>query len=145
MRRKKNKNKRQHLGLEVLLSLKLCWQKIPDVSWNQLNGRSYHLVASCGKDGVIIWYLRFPKEENVIKIMDAKRIQSGDVNIWKASFNLMGTLLAFSGQDNKVRICKGGYDRNWSIVEKFEEEEDYEDEDKKSNETVNSKNVLSIK
>ena len=96
---------------------------VNDVSWNQLNGRSYHLIASCGKDGVFVWYVKFIKEESGVsmKILDAKRIYSG-VNIWKCSFNIMGTLLSFSGQDNKVRICKGGYDRSWSIVEEFEEE-----------------------
>jgi nucleoporin SEH1 len=111
---------------------------VNDVSWNQLNGRSYHLVASCGKEGVIVWYLRFPKEESGVKILDAKRISSNDVTIWKCSFNLMGTLLAFSGQDNKVRICKGGYDRNWSIVEEFEEDGG-DDDDRKNSEMNNDR------
>jgi len=107
---------------------------VNDVSWNQLNGRSYHLISSCGKDGVFVWYIKITKEDNqgpVIKILDAKKVYSG-VTIWKCSFNIMGTLLSFSGQDNKVRICKGGYDRSWGVVEEFEEE-GIEEEDGDSN------------
>jgi len=119
---------------------------VNDVSWNQLNGRSYHLIASCGKDGVFVWYVKFTKEDaNPLKILDAKKIYDGGVNIWKCSFNILGTLLSFSGQDNKVRICKGGYDRSWSIVEEFGDEEGREDDESivsQSDENILNKNRI---
>ena len=107
---------------------------VNDVSWALLNGRSYHVVASCGKEGVYIWYIKFEEDparvaKPVMEVLEVQHI-TDDIPVWKVSWNVMATLLAFSGQDNKVRICKCGYDKKWMIATEFEEDETEEEEKK---------------
>lgn len=111
---------------------KLHRNAINDVSWALLNGRSFHTLASCGKDGVFIWYLRFEMDETKhlgLRVLDTQVLYD-NVTVWKVSWNVMATLLAYSGQDGKVRICKCGYDRKWVVATEFAEEE-FEEEDPK--------------
>lgn len=106
---------------------------VNDVSWALLNGRSYHIIASCGKEGVFIWYVKFEDDPNKnikMEVVEAQWVRD-NVSVWKVSWNVMATLLAFSGQDNKVRICKCGYDKKWMIATEFEDEEIEEEEHKR--------------
>ena len=103
---------------------------VNDVSWSLLGGRSYHILASCGKDGVFIWYVRFEEDEgkNIRTEILRTQILNNNVTVWKVSWNIMATLLSYSAQDHKVRICKCGPDRKWVVATEFESEEFEEDE-----------------
>ena len=97
---------------------------VNDVSWAQLNARSYHMIVSCGVEGVFVWYVRF--EDDGIKsikmdVLDSQPILE-KVAVWKASWNAMSTLLAFSGRDGKARVCQCGYDKRWTIASEFQED-----------------------
>lgn len=102
---------------------------VNDVSWAILNGRSFHMVASCGKDGVFIWYIKIENKEtkDISLSVIGTQLINNNVTVWKVSWNILATLLAYSGQDGKVRICKCGYDRKWQVSAEFEEEEFEED------------------
>jgi len=39
---------------------------VNDISWSHNNGRSFEMVASCGKDGMIIWFLRYDETKKDI-------------------------------------------------------------------------------
>ena len=146
-----NENVLQPLNEDKFLSIYICKENrwsllrelktdiykhtsaVNDVSWALLNGRSYHIIASCGNEGVFIWYVKFEEDasKNIkMEILNCQTIKE-KLSVWKVSWNLMATLLAFSGQDRKVRICKCGYDKKWMIASEFEEEEVEEDRDRK--------------
>lgn len=77
-------------------------------------GRSFHLVASCSRELVIVWKVvvrdLFNPEAAVFKepliepIFVANAQHQGEV--WRLSWNLLGTCLASSGEDGTVRIWK---------------------------------------
>ena len=106
---------------------------VNDVSWSQLNGRSYHMIASCGKEGVFLWYMKLNNDDNktLMNITSVQIINNDNSTTWKCSWNFMGTLLAFSSDDNKVKICKSGFNGNWSVISQFEADQPEAEEEKK--------------
>ena len=97
---------------------------VNDVSWAQLNARSYHMIASSGAEGAFVWYVRF-EDDGVKNIkMDVSECQPiiENIAVWKINWNPTATLLALSGRDGKVRVCKSGYDKQWTITEEFNED-----------------------
>jgi WD40 repeat protein len=73
------------------------------VSWSALNGRSFDLLASCGKDGIIVWQLKY--EEGKLKVLKNENLDNKTV-VWKVEWNIMGTILASSDQQNSIRLWK---------------------------------------
>jgi nucleoporin SEH1 len=89
-------------------------QTVNDVAWAPLAGRSFHMIASCSKDGtIIVWkvvcrdilsgdsgFFKEPIIEQMAKLDAHKR------EVWRLSWNLLGTCFASSGDDGTVRIWK---------------------------------------
>ena len=98
-----------------------------DVAWAPNVGRSFHLIASCGKD-------------NQLKVHRIKRgnIRSGGDNgsgsgtgliyegvtevldesqaTWRCQWNVTGTVLASSGDGGMVKLWKNDFQGRWKCV-----------------------------
>ena len=82
------------------------------MSWASLNGRSYDLLASSGKDGVTIilsfllikikvWQLKYEDNKLLIKKMETLKDENDkNLQVWRVSWNLMATILAASDEKN---------------------------------------------
>jgi len=97
---------------------------VNDVSWAGINGRSFELIASGGKDGIIVWYLRY--EVGKLLLIKAEMISCNDIGVWKVSWNMMATILASSDERNIVRVWKNSGDK-WRCIGIIKEEQDFED------------------
>lgn len=103
-------------------------QTVNDVAWGPVLGRSFDVLASCGKEGIFVWYLRF--ENNTINITKAGKImEGGDVIVWRVSWNMMGTVLASSDNKRVIKLWKNISD-NWECVNTIKEEENEEEQNK---------------
>ena len=96
-----------------------------------LNGRSFHTVASAGRDGVFVWRFKFEKsdkeDELNATIMDAKRFQLDCIPI-RVTWNFMATLLIVSASNSSLTIWKKNHKNNWEkirqLLPNFKEEGD---------------------
>ena len=99
------------------------------VAWGPNLGRSFHVCATAGSDGLVkIWKLSKKKTgssqgttNNAMAIVDdfmeiecLDNLQHGDNNeVWKVEFNLMGTVLATSYGDDGVQLWKENFKGKW--------------------------------
>lgn len=96
-------------------------QTVNDVAWGPVMGRSFDILASCGKEGIFIWYLRF--DNSVMNIIKAGKImEGGDVVVWRVSWNMMGTVLASSDNRRIIKLWKNISDK-WECSNTIQEEE----------------------
>ncbi|TNV77762.1 hypothetical protein FGO68_gene2251 [Halteria grandinella] len=87
---------------------------VNDVAWAPLMGRSFHMIASCSKERVVVWKVTvrdiFQGEAGLYKdpiiepMLNAEAHRGGEV--WRLSWNLLGTCVASSGDDGAVRLWK---------------------------------------
>lgn len=96
---------------------------VNDVSWAAINGRSFELIVSAGKDGIIVWYLKYEQEK--LQMLKAQMMTS-DFGVWKASWNMMATIFASSDEKNIVRIWKSSGDK-WRCIGIVKEEQEIQD------------------
>ena len=87
--------------------------RVNDIAFAPLMGRSFHMVASCSKDAIVVWKLvvrdifgpeneclREPVIEQLFRVADAHS------ECWRLSWNLLGTCFASAGDDSAVKIWK---------------------------------------
>jgi len=77
-----------------------------DVSFSLLNGRSYDLLSSCGKEGLVVWYLDYDSTTNSMKVLNVIELDVGKAVYWKVCWNIMGTILASSNESNQITLWK---------------------------------------
>lgn len=96
-----------------------------DVAWAPNVGRSYHLIASCGKDNQLKVHRvkrgRGGKGDTEgassallyegTEVLDQSQCQS-----WRCQWNVTGTVLASSGDGGAVRLWKSDFQGQWKIV-----------------------------
>jgi nucleoporin SEH1 len=90
---------------------------VTDVAWAPNMGRSYQLIATASKDGIV----RIFKLTDKDKASKASASKSGKwhvtlvaafddhkAEVWKVEWNILGNILSSSGDDGKVRLwsCK---------------------------------------
>eukprot|EP01103_Thecamoeba_quadrilineata_P013431 TRINITY_DN3732_c0_g1_i1.p1 TRINITY_DN3732_c0_g1~~TRINITY_DN3732_c0_g1_i1.p1 ORF type:complete len:314 (-),score=37.30 TRINITY_DN3732_c0_g1_i1:449-1390(-) len=81
--------------------------EIYDVSWAPNLGRSYHLIASASKDTKVgVWKLQMNQDHSKIENVDHEFLQKHDAAVWRVEWNITGTLLASSGDDNTVLLWR---------------------------------------
>lgn len=51
-------------------------KSVYDISWSALNGRSFHLLASCGKEGIFVWKFRFNDENAGVELLSITTLGS---------------------------------------------------------------------
>ena len=100
---------------------------IHDVAWAPNVGRSYHLIASAGKDGVVrVYTLRW---EDRTAAGGAGGVAGGswqhalvgvlrghEQQVWRVSWNVSGSMLASTGDDGCTRVWKSDYNLQWKQI-----------------------------
>mmetsp|Transcript_41425 Transcript_41425/g.39864 ORF Transcript_41425/g.39864 Transcript_41425/m.39864 type:complete len:118 (+) Transcript_41425:573-926(+) len=85
---------------------------VNDVAWAPLAGRSYHMIVSCSKDKQIIVWKVITKnilagggmfEQPLVEIFWKVEHQ---FEVWKVTWNILGTCFCSSADDGCVRIWK---------------------------------------
>lgn len=84
-----------------------------DVSWAPINGRREHLMASCGTDGIIIWYFVYNSDDKKQNFTVNHAIYLKETCGIRVCFNIMGNLLACTDNNNKVDVFKCKKHKEW--------------------------------
>jgi nucleoporin SEH1 len=87
---------------------------INDVAWAPLVGRSYHMIASCSRERVVVWKVIvrdiFQGDSGLYKDPIIEALHNVETHIggevWRLSWNLLGTCVASSGDDGTVRLWR---------------------------------------
>ncbi|KAJ3523449.1 hypothetical protein NMY22_g11435 [Coprinellus aureogranulatus] len=105
-------------------SINLNSYSITSVAWAPSCGRSYHLIATGGRDGhVRLWKLKPPPEDNGdddAMHEDGKWIATsiGDFDhhksaVGRVEWNITGTVLSSAGNDGRIRLWKANANGAW--------------------------------
>ena len=99
-----------------------------DVAWAPNVGRSYHLIAPCGKDNVLKVH-RIKRGRGNVKeqqgdgvgassslVYEGTEILDSTVQSWRCRWNVTGTVLASSGDGGVVRLWKCDFQGKWRCV-----------------------------
>lgn len=96
-------------------------EEVYDVSWCNDIGRSFELIASCGKDGVIVWYVQNLDHElldSEIIFRKAFRLNPEEnISVWRVSWNIAGSILAASDEKNSINFYKKDGIDNWKKLQ----------------------------
>ncbi|KAL7528963.1 hypothetical protein ACHAXR_002721 [Thalassiosira sp. AJA248-18] len=99
-----------------------------DVAWAPNVGRSYHLIATCGKDNQL--KVHRVKRGRGVKQGDADNSGGGSQSslvyegtevldqsqAWRCQWNVTGTVLASSGDGGMVKLWKSDFQGRWKCV-----------------------------
>ncbi len=89
-----------------------------DVAWSPDVGRSFHLISSCGRDGVLRVH-RLKKNADGRGALELESSQELDEesDTWRCAWNVTGTVLASSGDGGMVKLWKSGFKGDdWTCV-----------------------------
>ncbi|KAG7203142.1 hypothetical protein KM043_010262 [Ampulex compressa] len=93
---------------------------VHDIAFAPNLGRSFHTLAIATKDVRIITLK--PMQESAqsglsrFEITTAAQFDDHYCTVWRVCWNIMGTILASSGDDGCVRLWKDNYINNWKCV-----------------------------
>ncbi|KAL7547570.1 hypothetical protein ACHAWF_010864 [Thalassiosira exigua] len=96
-----------------------------DVAWAPNVGRSYHLIATCGKDNQLKVH-RVKRGRGTKGDVDRNGSQSSltyegtevldQSQAWRCKWNVTGTVLASSGDGGMVKLWKSDFQGRWKCV-----------------------------
>mmetsp|Transcript_7802 Transcript_7802/g.16178 ORF Transcript_7802/g.16178 Transcript_7802/m.16178 type:complete len:459 (+) Transcript_7802:115-1491(+) len=93
-----------------------------DVAWAPNVGRSYHWIASCGKDGLLMVHRvrRGRGGGGEQQQSNGLTYEGSDVldrtQMWRCQWNVTGTVLASSGDGGVVKLWKADFQGRWKCV-----------------------------
>jgi nucleoporin SEH1 len=96
-----------------------------DVAWAPNVGRSYHLIATCGKDGRLKVHRvkrgRGGKGEGTAASSSSSLVYEGTEDldqseVWRCQWNLTGTVLASSGDCGVVKLWKSDFQGKFKCI-----------------------------
>ena len=95
-----------------------------DVAWSPNVGRSYHLIGSCGRDGVLRVHRlkrRMSTEtengdKGALELETSQILDTNGAEVWRCAWNVTGTVLASSGDGGMVQLWKSDFNGNWKCV-----------------------------
>ena len=113
---------------QVILKLPGHPRGVLDVAWAPNVGRSFHLIATAGKDRA----LRVHKLKRIrggnsneggsnpvgpsLELESSQVLQTGVSGVWKCAWNVTGTVLASSGDGGMVQMWKSDFHNQWKCV-----------------------------
>ncbi|XP_033216156.1 nucleoporin SEH1-A isoform X2 [Belonocnema kinseyi] len=93
---------------------------VHDIAFAPNLGRSFHTLAIATKDVRIVTLKPMPDsaQSGLSRFEIASSAQFDDhyCTVWRVCWNIMGTILASSGDDGCVRLWKDNYINNWKCV-----------------------------
>jgi nucleoporin SEH1 len=117
------------LGWAMVCALKTYQGEVHSVSWAPANGRTTHLIASCGATsegwlpGITISRIksRFPDAGFAVvdecPIVNSMNVHGHAEQAWKVQWDVTGTTLASAGDDQVVRFWKRTVHGQWECSE----------------------------
>lgn len=90
-----------------------------DVAWAPNVGRSFHLIASAGRDGVLkVWRLkrRGGAKGGGLELESGRVLETGDSEVLRVGWNVTGSVLVCSGNKGVVKLWKSDTRGNWRCV-----------------------------
>lgn len=89
---------------------------IRSISWAPSMGRSYHLIATGCKDGLIQIFKAHEQENGEFKIETVARLNDHRQEVWRVEWNSTGTILSSAGDDGRIRLWKCSYMNEWKCM-----------------------------
>ena len=95
---------------------------INDVAWAPNIGRSYHLIASAGKDGAVrVYTLRWEEKAaggggGAWTHACVGVLKGHNQQVWRVSWNSTGSMLASTGDDGCTRVWKADYSLHFKQI-----------------------------
>lgn len=93
---------------------------VHDIAFAPNLGRSFHTLAIATKDVRIITLKPMPDSAQSglsrFEITTTAQFDDHYCTVWRVCWNIMGTILASSGDDGCVRLWKDNYINNWKCV-----------------------------
>ncbi|GMR50415.1 hypothetical protein PMAYCL1PPCAC_20610, partial [Pristionchus mayeri] len=84
---------------------------VRDVAWNPVVLHDTLTIASCGQDrSLLLWRCRGTGDGE----WACKQLEKADGALWHVSWSQCGTILALSGEDNKIAYWKENLQREWT-------------------------------
>jgi len=107
---------------QTLVKLPIHHRGVLDLAWAPNVGRSYHLIASAGKDRslrVNRLNRHLSSKSSVANSLDLESSQvlgDGMTEVWRCAWNVTGTVLASSGDGGMVQLWKSNFRGEWKCV-----------------------------
>lgn len=89
---------------------------IRSVSWAPSMGRNFHLIATACKDGYVRIFKAIEAVNGDLKIETIAKMRDHQLEVWRVSWNITGTILSSAGDDGKVRLWKSNYLNEWKCM-----------------------------
>lgn len=89
---------------------------IRSISWAPSMGRSYHLLATGCKDGLIQIFKAYEQDNGEFKIETIARLNDHRLEVWRVEWNSTGTILSSAGDDGNIRLWKCSYMNEWKCM-----------------------------
>ena len=89
---------------------------IRSISWAPSMGRSYHLIATGCKDGLIQIFKAYELDTGDFKIETVARLNNHQQEVWRVEWNSTGTILASAGDDGRIRLWKCNHMNEWKCM-----------------------------
>jgi nucleoporin SEH1 len=92
---------------------------VHDISWAPDVGRSFHLIAVASKEALTIWRLD-PSDTGELQPTLVALMKDHQKEVWRAEWNVTGTVLASSGDDGIVRMWRCDPAGRWVCVSEIQ-------------------------
>jgi len=92
---------------------------LASVAWAPNMGRTYHLIATGGRDGAVrIWRVTppGPDEDGRWSASDVATFEEHKASVSRVEWNCTGTVLSSAANDGRVRLWKMAYGNTWRPV-----------------------------
>eukprot|EP00607_Mallomonas_marina_P007910 CAMPEP_0182424008 /NCGR_PEP_ID=MMETSP1167-20130531/10133_1 /TAXON_ID=2988 /ORGANISM="Mallomonas Sp, Strain CCMP3275" /LENGTH=328 /DNA_ID=CAMNT_0024603469 /DNA_START=106 /DNA_END=1089 /DNA_ORIENTATION=+ len=96
-------------------------EAVNDVAWAPAMGRSFHMIATAGREKSFKIHSLERKEGGVLEyIAGSSKTVETNSDIWRVAWNATGTVLATSSEDGSVGLWRKDFSGEWINVQQIE-------------------------